>query len=65
LKKALRMADPIEPPEWLTTICDGFGGSAWAEARPAIEAAAAPTINETTRRRCMSMLFPPFSDVPA
>ena len=29
------------------------------------EAAAAPPINETTRRRCMSMLFPPFSDVPA
>ena len=48
LKKALRMALPIEPPEWLTTICAGLGGSAWAKARPDTPTAAAPPSNETT-----------------
>ena len=45
LKKALRMAAPIEPPEWLTTICAGLGGSAWAKAGLVAMAAAPPSMS--------------------
>jgi hypothetical protein len=50
VKKALRIAVPIEPPEWLTTIWAGLGGS-WAKAsRPASAAAAPPNIIASRRR---------------
>src|SRR5690242_9728751 len=48
-KYALRSAVFIDPPEALTTICFGFGGSPWAKAPRAVSRAApAPTM--TSRR---------------
>src|SRR5262245_51052347 len=45
------MAVPIEPPEWLTTIWAGLGGSAWARAGAATALAAAPPIRDRASRR--------------
>src|SRR5262249_40897853 len=65
-KKALRIAVPIEPPEWLTTIWAGLAGSAWAEAGPAALSAAAPPRRDTTsrRRRALMSMADPLSISP-
>src|SRR5262245_11079823 len=65
-KKALRIAVPIEPPEWLTTIWAGLAGSAWAEAGPAALSAAAPPRRNTTsrRRRALMSMADPLSISP-
>src|SRR6266851_3052658 len=50
------MAEPIDPPEWLTTICAGLAGSAWPNAGPATPTAAAPPSKDTTSRRRMRLM---------
>ena len=57
LKKALRMAEPIEPPEWLTTICAGLGGS-WAKALAACRERRRAADISASRRRTIFMVFP-------
>ena len=56
LKKALRIAEPIEPPEWLTTIEAGLGGS-WPKAGPAAVTAAAPPSMAIVWRRPKVLRF--------
>src|SRR5580704_5818832 len=51
------MAEPIDPPEWLTTICAGLAGSAWPNAGPATPAAAAPPSKDTRSRRRRRLVF--------
>src|SRR5476651_2128525 len=59
LKNALRIAEAMDPPDWLTTICAGLGGScATAEAAPVTAAAPARPIAWRRRIFPRAMTFP-------